>query len=158
MAEHLAVIAWRRAGPDFATGGYSREHTWTFDGGLTVPASPAPSVVAAPWSNPAGIDPEEAFVAAIASCHMLTFLWLASRAGWVVDRYDDRAVGMMTRNERGIPWVNAVTLYPQVVFGGDRQPGAGAETELHHEAHQQCVIANSVRTAITVATLSGAHG
>src|ERR1051326_4236054 len=103
MSEHKATIRWQRSGPDFLKGQYSREHTWAFDGGVTVAASPSPSVVLAPWSNPACVDPEEAFVAAIASCHMLTFLWLASKQGFQVDRYDDEAVGMMTKNDSGVP-------------------------------------------------------
>src|SRR6188768_1029219 len=104
MSEHRATIRWTRTGPDFARGQYGREHTWTFDGGLTVSASPSPSVVPAPWSNPAHVDPEEAFVASIASCHMLTFLWLASRDGFQADSYEDNAAGIMTKNERGVPW------------------------------------------------------
>ena len=86
MPEHQAIIRWSRTGPDFLKGQYSREHSWTFDGGLTVPASPSPSVVPAPWSNAAHIDPEEAFVASIASCHMLVFVWLASREGFIAVR------------------------------------------------------------------------
>src|SRR5262245_55335821 len=92
---HIATVLWERNGPDFLKGKYSREHRWTFDGGLSVPASSSPSVVPAPWSNPAGIDPEEAFVASVASCHLLTYVWLASRAGFQVDRYEDRAEGVM---------------------------------------------------------------
>jgi organic hydroperoxide reductase OsmC/OhrA len=150
MTEHRAHIRWRRAGPDFANGRYSREHTWSFDGGLTVPASPSPSAVPAPYSNPAHVDPEEAFVAAIASCHMLTFLWLAATAGYCADRYDDEAVGMMTRNERGVPWVSAVTLRPRIAWSGARLPGPADLERLHREAHEQCFIANSVRTDIRV--------
>src|SRR6185503_12985154 len=104
MSQHTARITWKRTGPDFVKGKYSREHTWTFDGGATVPASPAPVNVPAPWSNAASVDPEEAFVASIASCHMLTFLWLASREGFQADSYDDNAAGVMTKNERGEPW------------------------------------------------------
>src|ERR1035438_6001518 len=103
MSEHKATIKWQRTSPDFLKGRYSREHTWTFDGGVTVPASPSPSVVPAPWSNPASVDPEEAYVAAISSCHMLTFLFLASRQGLQIDGYEDEAVGVMTKNEKGVP-------------------------------------------------------
>ncbi|MGA2658927.1 MAG: hypothetical protein ABSH34_15610, partial [Verrucomicrobiota bacterium] len=92
-----------------------REYTWTFDGGMAVPASPSPHVVPAPWSNGASVDPEEAFVAVVASCHMLTFVWLASRAGFVADRYEDEAVGVMSKNERGAWWVSTVTLRPRIV-------------------------------------------
>lgn len=148
--EHLASIRWSNHGPDFLKGKYSREHTWTFDGGVSVPASPSPHVVPAPWSNAAHVDPEEAFVAAVASCHMLTFLWLASRAGFLVESYADNAVGVLTKNERKVAWVSSIRLRPQIQFGGDRQPTAEELAELHHHAHDECFIANSVKTEITV--------
>jgi len=151
MSEHIARVRWALLGPNFLRGQYSREHTWSFDGGLTVAASPAPSVVPAPWSNPAHVDPGEAFVAAIASCHMLTFLWLASRAGYSVTDYDDAAVGIMTRNERGVPWVSRVTLRPRINWLQDQPPPAEAVAHLHHQAHEQCFIANSVKTEIVIA-------
>src|SRR6185369_2304863 len=99
MSEHKAIISWKRTSADFLAGKYAREHTWTFDGGATVPASPSPSVVPAPYSNAALVDPEEAFVAAISSCHMLTFLYLACRQGFQVDKYQDEAIGVMTKND-----------------------------------------------------------
>src|SRR2546422_3550468 len=105
MSEHKATIRWIRTSPDFLKGKYSREHTWTFDGGTTLPASPSPSVVPAPYSNPAVVDPEEAFVASAASCHMLTFLHLASKRGFQVDSYRDEAVGAMSPDQKGVPWV-----------------------------------------------------
>jgi organic hydroperoxide reductase OsmC/OhrA len=150
MSDHKASLRWTRSGPDFIRGKYSREHTWTFDGGLTVPASPAPSVVPAPWSNTANVDPEEAFVASISSCHMLTFLWVASKEGFIADSYEDEAVGVMTKNERGVPWVSAVTLRPRIVWSGDKLPTPSDLERLHHRAHEGCFIANSVRTRITV--------
>jgi organic hydroperoxide reductase OsmC/OhrA len=153
MSEHKATIRWtRKATPDdFAKGKYSREHTWSFDGGVTVPASASPSVVPAPWSNPASVDPEEAYVASISSCHMLTFLYVAQKKGFVVESYEDQAVGVMTKSERGAtPWVSAVTLHPTIVYGGEKKPTAADEEHLHHEAHEQCFIAQSVKTEITV--------
>src|SRR5215475_4395993 len=122
MSEHKAIIRWKNSGPDFLKGKYSREHTWTFDGGVTINASASPSVVPAPYSNPAHVDPEEAFVAAISSCHMLTYLYLSSQQGFRVDSYHDEAVGVMTKNERGVPWVSAVTLHPQIAYSGDKLP------------------------------------
>ncbi len=150
MSEYKATIKWQRTSPDFLKGKYSREHTWTFDGGVTVPASAAPSVVPAPWSNPAGVDPEEAFVAAISSCHMLTFVWLASKRGFQIDSYEDEAVGTMAKNEKGVPWVSLVTLNPKIVFSGDKIPGPADLEQLHHLAHEQCYIANSVKTEVIV--------
>jgi organic hydroperoxide reductase OsmC/OhrA len=135
---------------DFLKGRYSREHTWTFDGGVTVPASPSPSVVPAPWSNPAHVDPEEAFVASISSCHMLTFLFVASKGGFQVDSYHDEAVGVMSKNEKGVPWVSEVTLHPQIVYGGEKRPTPADEEHLHHLAHEQCFIANSIKTDVKV--------
>src|SRR4051812_49356350 len=120
MSEHKATISWKRTSCDFLIGKYSREHTWSFDGGVTVPASASPSVVTPPWSNPAHVDPEEAFVAAVSSCHMLTYLYLAGQAGFQVDSYYDEAVGVMTRNERGVPWVSNVTLHPRVAYSGEK--------------------------------------
>jgi organic hydroperoxide reductase OsmC/OhrA len=152
--EYKAVIQWKLSGPNFVKGQYSREHTWTFDGGVTVPASPAPSSVPAPWSNAANVDPEEAFVAAIASCYMLVFLWLASRAGFTMSSYVDEAAGVMTKNERGAFWVSAVRLNPQINWTGERVPSAEEIAGLHHRAHEECYIANSVRTEIRVAGVS----
>ncbi len=151
MSEHKATISWTCTGPDFLKGKYSREHTWTFDGGATVPASPTPSVVPAPWSNPALVDPEEAYVASIASCHMLTFLWFAAREGFEAASYTDEAVGVMAKNERGVPWVSTVTLHPQIAWSGAKIPAPADLDRLHHHAHEQCFIANSVKTEITVA-------
>ena len=131
-------------------GKYSREHTWSFDGGLTVPASPAPVNVPAPWSNPASVDPEEAFVASISSCHMLVFLWLASREGFQADSYVDDSVGVMTKNERGALWVSKVTLRPLIAWSGEKLPKAPDVERLHHQSHEQCFIANSVKTEIVV--------
>jgi len=150
MSEHKATIKWQRSSPDFLKGKYSREHTWTFDGGVTVPASASPAVVPAPWSNPAGIDPEEAFVASISSCHMLTFLHLACKAGFQIDSYEDEAVGKVAKNEKGVPWVSSVALHPKIIYSGEKSPAPADEERLHHLAHEQCFIANSVKTEIVV--------
>lgn len=153
MAEHKAMIRWALPAGDgqaFLKGRFSRAHTWTFDGGLTVPASAAPSVIPAPFSDPAGVDPEEAYVAAIASCHMMSFLYVAMRAGFTVERYEDDAVGVMRKNEGGAIWVGAVTLRPRIAFGGSRHPTPAEVDRLHQRAHEECFIANSVKTAVTV--------
>jgi organic hydroperoxide reductase OsmC/OhrA len=150
MSEHKATVKWTQTQGDFLKGTYSREHTWTFDGGLTVPASPSPSAVRVPFSNPANIDPEEAFVASLSSCHMLTYLWVASRKGFEVASYEDDAVGMMTKNERGIFWVSSVVLHPRIAYSDAKTPSREEEEQMHHTAHEQCFIANSVKTDIRV--------
>ena len=150
MSEYKVTVSWKRNGADFLKGKYSREHTWSFDGGVTLAASSSPSVVPAPWSNPKAVDPEEAFVAAVSSCHMLTFVWLASRQGFQLDGYDDDAVGVMTKNEKGVPWVSLVTLRPRLVWSGAKTPTAQDVEHLHHEAHEQCFIAASIKTEVKV--------
>lgn len=150
MSEHKAIISWKRTSDEFLKGRYSREHHWKFDGGLTVPASPSPSVVPAPFSNPAHVDPEEAYVASISSCHMLTFLFVAAKQGFQIDSYEDEAVGAMPKNEKGVPWVSSVTLHPKIIYSGAKLPTPTDEAHLHHLAHEQCFIANSVKTTITV--------
>lgn len=151
MSEHKAIITWTRSGADFLKGRYSREHTWTFDGGLTVPASASPSVVPTPFSNPANVDPEEAFVASVSSCHMLTYVYLAGRRGFQVDSYRDEAIGVMSKNENGVPWMSSIVLHPEIVYSGDKVPGRPEEEELHHAAHEGCYVANSIKTTVTVA-------
>ncbi|HXI72198.1 MAG TPA: OsmC family protein [Verrucomicrobiae bacterium] len=150
MSEYKATIKWQRTSPDFLKGKYSREHTWTFDGGVTVPASSSPSVVPVPFSNPANVDPEEAFVAAISSCHMLTFVYLAAKQGFQMDSYEDEAVGVLTKNEKGVPWISRVTLHPKIIYSGAKQPSPADEKQLHHLAHEQCYIANSIKTEVAV--------
>ena len=151
MSSYQAQISWRR-GPDerFVDSKYSRAHEWRFDGGAVVPASASPSVVRAPFSDPAGVDPEEAFVAAVSSCHMLWFLSIAAANGYVVESYEDEAVGVMKRNAEGKEWVADVVLRPRIAFGGDKRPDAAALEALHHEAHAECFIASSVKSAIRV--------
>ena len=150
MSQHTATIKWRAGEGDFARGRYSREHTWTCDGGLVIQASSSPAVVPAPMSNPAYIDPEEAFVASLSSCHMLTFLFLAMRKGFAVASYDDEAVGTMTKNEHGTPWISTVVLRPKVVYAGDKRPTPEEEHALHEGAHDGCFISQSVKTEVKV--------
>lgn len=151
MSEHKATISWlRKSNDDFLAGKYSREHVWIFDGGLQVPASPAPSNVPAPFSNASHVDPEEAFVAAVSSCHMLTFLYLACKRGFLVERYEDEAVGAMTNNEKRVPWVSSIVLNPKIHYGGNNLPTAADEEQLHHDAHEQCFIANSIKTNVVI--------
>jgi len=145
MSEHAAKISWSRGGRDFAYETYSRDHTWTFDSGIEVAATAAPAFL----GNPARVDPEEAFVAAVASCHMLTFLAVAARRRFVVERYEDAAVGFMEKNEAGKLAVMRVTLRPAIEFG-EKKPSAEELARLHERAHENCFIANSVRTAITI--------
>lgn len=150
MAEYTATVSWARSGAPFLDKRYSRAHEWRFDGGTSVRASASPHVVPAPLSDPAGVDPEEAFVASLSSCHMLNFLFLAAKAGFVVDSYTDAASGQMSKNSEGRSAITSVTLKPQVRFSGDRLPAEEEIRQLHDEAHHECFIANSVRTEVTV--------
>jgi organic hydroperoxide reductase OsmC/OhrA len=150
MSENRATIKWTRNSPDFLRGRYSREHTWTFDGGLTVAASSSPAVVPTPYSNPDCVDPEEAFVASLSSCHMLTFLYLAQKQGFQVDAYEDEAVGIVAAADGGSKWVSTVTLNPRITFSGGKLPSSTEEEHLHEMAHKQCFIANSVKTEVAV--------
>jgi len=150
MSEHKAAISWKRTSPDFLKGKYSREHTWSFDGGITVSASASPSVVPVPFSNPAYVDPEEAFVASVSSCHMLWYLSLAGQQGFQVDSYQDEAVGAMTKNENGVLWISSIKLNPKITYSGEKRPTPEDEERLHHQAHERCFIANSIKTQVTV--------
>lgn len=150
MAEYTATVIWARGEDTFLAQRYSREHRWRFDGGIEVPASASPHVVRAPWSQPNAVDPEEALVASISACHMLFFLSLASKAGFVVDRYEDTPLGVMGKNAAGKEALLTCTLRPLVVWGGDKLPSAEEIARLNHEAHERCYIANSVTTEIKV--------
>ncbi|MEP7042926.1 MAG: OsmC family protein [Dokdonella sp.] len=150
MSEHTATVHWQRGDADFAQGHYSRRHEWRFDGGAVVAASPSPHVVPAPWSDPAGVDPEEAFVVAISSCHMLWFLSLAAERGFVVDRYEDEAIGTMTRIAPQRHAITEVVLRPLIAYAAGHAPDAVAANALHEDAHERCFIANSVKTAIRI--------
>lgn len=150
MSEYTAVIRWNRGqGEAFTDSRYSRGHTWEFDGGVTVPASSSPHVVPLPFSVAANVDPEEAFVAALSSCHMLVFLAIAAKRGFVVEEYADRAVGVMEKDARGKLSITEVTLRPRIVFSGDRRPTREQLEKLHHQSHDNCFIANSVKTRVT---------
>ena len=147
--KHEAWVSWKLEG-DMPSGRYSRAHTLRFDGGAEVAGSPSPDIVPAPYSDAAAIDPEESFVGAVSSCHMLWFLDLARRDGWTVERYDDHAVGAMTKNDAGVLWVSRIALRPKIVWTNG--PDAAGEAALHDRAHHACFIANSVKTEIVVET------
>jgi organic hydroperoxide reductase OsmC/OhrA len=149
--EYRATIRWAREGAAFTDGRYARAHVWAFDGGLEVPASASPIVVRPPYSREDAVDPEEAFVAALSSCHMLFFLHLAAQAGFVVESYEDPASGVMEKNERGKLFVSKVTLDPRIVFAGEKRPSPAEIAGLHHRSHEECFIANSVRTEVVIA-------
>ena len=146
--EIAAEISWaREQDVTFSDGRYSRAHTWHFDGGVVVPASASPHIVPLPFSNPENVDPEEAYLAALSSCHMLTYLDLARRQGFVVDTYRDAAKGVMEKNTAGKYWVSRVELHPAITYAGTG-PDRAAEETLHHRAHEECFIANSVKTLV----------
>lgn len=149
MTTHGATISWSHKAGDFVKGTYGRAHKWEFDGGAVCLASASPLVVPPPQSDPAGIDPEEALVAAISSCHMLWFLDVARRAGFVPASYRDSAIGQMEQNENGKLWLSRVRLLPEISWIG-KIPGPEELGALHHEAHKNCYIANSVRTRIEI--------
>ena len=150
MAEHTATVSWDRFDAAFTDNRYSRAHRWMFDGGATIPASASPHVVPVPLSDPMGVDPEEAFVASLSSCHMLWFLSIAAGRGFVVDHYEDHAVGTMARDEAGRFAMTRVALRPDIAFSGPRLPDDNALREMHDQAHHACFIANSVRTEIVL--------
>ena len=148
MAQYSATIEWSRGDARFVDNRYSRAHTWSFDGGARVPGSSSPHVVPAPYSDAAAVDPEEAFVASLSSCHMLWFLSIAATRGFRVDRYVDAAIGTMARNAAGKLAMTRVVLRPRVDFGGDARPAPGDVAAMHHEAHEECFIASSVLTEV----------
>ncbi|MBN1379145.1 MAG: OsmC family protein [Gammaproteobacteria bacterium] len=150
MSEYKARIAWQRGDQDYAGNKYSRAHEWEFDGGLKVPASSAPGVVPVPMSVEENVDPEEAFVASLSSCHMLWFLAIAGKKRFVVDSYIDDAVGYLEKFEGNKMWMSKVVLRPRIIFGGDKQPSAEELEQLHEAAHENCYIANSVATEVVI--------
>ncbi|MEQ8234656.1 MAG: OsmC family protein [Gammaproteobacteria bacterium] len=150
MTRHTASIEWEAGAEGFARGRFSRVHRWRFDGGIELTAAAAPSVIPAQWTDAAAVDPEEAFVAAIASCHMMSFLHLANRDGLVVARYADDAVGHLEKRADGERWIARVELHPDVTWAADTPVDAAAESALHERAHRICFIANSVASIIVV--------
>lgn len=145
--EYIARVTWERGDEPFVDNKYSRGHLWTFDGGISVPGSSAPSSVPV-YSKTDAVDPEEALVAALSSCHMLFFLAFCALKGFCVDSYVDNAVGTMTKNERGKLYISHVALKPVVTFSGAKTPDAETVARLHHRAHEECYIANSVRAEV----------
>ncbi|MGF6226693.1 organic hydroperoxide reductase OsmC/OhrA [Inquilinus ginsengisoli] len=150
MSQYQATVLWQRP-PDvaFTDGRYSRAHLWRFDGGVEVPASASPHVVPPPFSAPEGVDPEEAYIAALSSCHMLTFLSIAAKRRFAVDGYSDAVEGMMEKNADGRIAVTRAVLNPRVTYAGPA-PDRATEEAMHHAAHEQCFLANSVKTEIEI--------
>ncbi|MFL4988331.1 MAG: OsmC family protein [Microvirga sp.] len=149
--EYRATVRWVRDGAAFIDNKYSRAHIWRFDGGVEVLASSSPLSVRLPYSREDAVDPEEAFVAALSSCHMLFFLTFAAKAGFVVDSYEDRACGIMEKNSQGKLFVSKVTLDPRIAFSGEKRPSPDEIAELHHRSHEECFIANSVKSEVVLA-------
>ncbi len=146
MSEHKATLEWALGGAAFTYKEYPRDHTWSFSGGVVVAASAAPAYL----GSAERVDPEEAFVASLASCHMLTFLALATKKRLVVESYRDEAVGFLEKNERGKLAITRVELSPVIAWGGDGAPDGETLAHLHHVAHEECFIANSVLTEVVV--------
>lgn len=148
MPEFTASVQWQRHAQTFTDNRYSRRHEWHFDGGAVVAGSSSPHSVPLPYSDPGAVDPEEALVAAVSSCHMLWFLSLAAKAGWLIDDYRDDAVALMGHNAAGRSAITLITLRPAVRFGGERQPDADTQLRLHHAAHDECTLAHSVTAEV----------
>ncbi|GEA50911.1 peroxiredoxin [Vibrio inusitatus NBRC 102082] len=149
MSEHSAIVRWRRGETEvFSDNKYSRGHIWEFDGGISVLASASPHVVPLPLSVEENVDPEEAFIAALSSCHMLVFLSVAAKKNYVIESYTDNAVGTLSENEKGKMAVTQVILRPKVVFSGERIPTTKQLEKMHHLSHDNCFIANSVATEV----------
>ena len=150
MSNYVATVAWHRGDQPFTDGKYSRAHVWRFDGGAEVPGSSSPLVVKPPLSDESAVDPEEAFIASLSSCHMLFFLDFARRAGFRIDEYEDCAEGLMARGADGKAAMTVVTLRPRVAFSGEKMPTPEEIEHLHHRSHEECFIANSVKTEVRV--------
>lgn len=150
MASYIATVTWKRGDAVFTDNKYSRAHEIGFDAPLTMAGSSSPHVVKPPYSREDAVDPEEMLVAALSSCHLLSFLYEAQRAGFAVDSYLDRAEGVMTKNEAGRLWISKTTLRPQIAWTGDKRPTPEQVHELHHKAHEVCFIANSYRGEVVI--------
>lgn len=151
--KYCTNVLWeRKSAEPFTDNKYSRLHKWIFDGGLEFPASSSPHVVPVPMSDESAVDPEEAFVASLSSCHMLFFLSIAAKQNYTIDRYEDHTEGIMGKNEQGKYAMTEVNLHPQVTFSGSNIPGSHQVNKIHQLAHAQCFIANSVRTKININT------
>ncbi|WP_180279288.1 OsmC family protein [Massilia psychrophila] len=154
MMQFEAKIVWERNSQEFLDQRYDRAHEWQFDGGLRVPASSSPLSVPLPMSNPANVDPEEALVAAVSSCHMLFFLSLTAKNGFSVDHYSDHALGQLGKNAEHKMALTIITLRPDVIFSGTMRPDTQQLAALHHAAHEQCYIANSLKTDVRVEAIA----
>jgi organic hydroperoxide reductase OsmC/OhrA len=151
MKPYIVTVFWKKGFDEpFIDSKYSRAHTWTFDGGITLAASASPHVVPLPMSDEFAVDPEEAFIASLSSCHMLWFLSLAVEKGYIVESYEDHAEGVLAKNEEGRLAMTKVTLKPNIIFATSYSPSPEEIQELHHSAHEKCFLANSVKTKITV--------
>ena len=150
MSHYTATIKWRRGEQDFVNDEYSRGHSWEFDGGLTVPASASPDIVPLPKSVAENVDPEEAFVASLSSCHMLFFLAISARKGYIIDNYTDYAIGYLGKNGEGRTAMTQVILRPSIEFSGDKRPTGEQIESIHEQSHRQCFIANSVKTDVII--------
>jgi organic hydroperoxide reductase OsmC/OhrA len=149
MSTYTAEILWQRENKEaFVDNKYSRAHQWNFDGGASVAASPSPHIVPAPYSVEENVDPEEAFIASLSSCHMLFFLQIAAKRKFIVDKYSDNAIGVLGKDNAGKISMTTVTLRPHVQFSGDKQPTLNQLETMHHQSHEQCFISNSVKTNV----------
>ena len=146
MSKHLASLRWNRGDKPFTYEGYSRDHEWIFEGGQRLTGSAAEAFL----GSPEGVDPEEALVVALSSCHMLTLLAIAAKKGWTVESYDDDAEGTLGKNDAGKLSLTRVTLRPRIIFAEGKTPDAEALQQLHHQAHENCFIANSVKTEVVI--------
>jgi organic hydroperoxide reductase OsmC/OhrA len=155
MHQYKAQVQWNRDGARFVDNRYSRAHQWEFDGGAKIPASASPSIVPLPLSVAENVDPEEALVAAASSCHMLWFLSIAAKRGFLIDQYIDDASGVMEKSQDGKWMMTRIILSPRISFSGERTPSTDELEKLHHDAHEECQIANSLKSEIIVRAPGG---